>query len=173
MKGHPGGSEHTRHILDLAKLPLHAKVLDMGAGAGEAMSLLEALGFEAQGLDLVPRSDNIQYGDFLNTPFPDSSFDAVLSECAFFVSGSQSGALKEACRILRSDGLLLLSDVFFEDPAALLSNAGFELKYMEDMTPLWREYYLEALWREDEICCEIPQGKCSYYMVLSQKASPF
>ena len=33
MNGHPGGAEHTRHMLELADLPAGAGVLDMGAGA--------------------------------------------------------------------------------------------------------------------------------------------
>jgi SAM-dependent methyltransferase len=111
----------------------------------------------------------VQPGDLLRAPFPDGSFDAVLSQCAFFVSGDQSGALKEAARLLRPGGRLLLSDVFFEDPLPLLEKAGFRLLRREDLTAAWREYYLEALWREDAPCCEIPRGKCSYWLLIAEK----
>ena len=169
MKGHPGGLEHTRHMLDLAELQAGASVLDMGAGAGEALALLRELGFDAKGIDLEPRSEAVERGDFLHTPYPDGRFDAVLSQCAFFVSGDQKGALREAYRLITPGGLLLLSDVFFEDPAALLRDAGFSVLRAEDMTALWRAYYLEALWRDDGPVCEIPHGKCTYWLLTGRK----
>ncbi len=169
MRSHPGGEEHTRRMMALAELAPGASVLDLGAGAGEAVALLRSLGFEARGIDREPRSDLVETGDLLHTPFPDGSFDAVLSQCAFFVSGDQRGALKEAARLLRPGGKLLLSDLFFQDPLPLLEKAGFRLLRREDLTAAWREYYLEALWREDAPCCQIPRGKCSYWLLIAQK----
>ncbi len=169
MKGHPGGEAHTRRMIALADLSEGARVLDMGAGAGEAVKLLRALGFEAYGIDLEPRGEDVEKGDFLATDFPDGSFDAVLSQCAFLVSGDQAGALREAHRLLRLGGKLLLSDVFFEAPEALLAAAGFAVLRAEDMTALWREYYLEALWRDETPCCAIPRGKCEYWLIIGRK----
>ena len=169
MKSHPGGEAHTRRMLERAGLPDGARVLDMGAGAGEALAILRECGFDARGIDLEPRSDDVERGDFLHAPFPDGSFDAVLSQCAFFVSGDPHGALREAHRLLRPDGTLLLSDVFFKEPGAMLKAAGFAIEYAEDMTALWREYVLEALWREGDGCCEIPRGKCGYWMIIGRK----
>ena len=48
MNGHPGGAEHTRRMLALAELPAGARVLDMGAGAGEAVAVLSSLGYRAE-----------------------------------------------------------------------------------------------------------------------------
>lgn len=169
MNRHPGGEAHTRRMLSVAALPAGASVLDMGAGAGETLALLRALGFSARGIDLAPRSDTVERGDLLCTPYPDASFDAVLSECAFFVSGDQPGALREARRILKRGGRLLLSDVFFEVPAPLLRAAGFEIETEEDLSPLWRDYFLEALWRDEPLCCRIPKGKCSYRLLIGRK----
>ena len=169
MKSHPGAEAHTRHMLALAGLPEGARVLDMGAGAGEALAILREYGFDAQGIDLEPRSDDVARADFLRAPFPDGSFDAVLSQCAFFVSGDPRAALREAHRLLRLNGTLLLSDVFFEEPGAMLEEARFEITHREDMTPLWREYILEALWRDEDGCCEIPRGKCGYWMIIGRK----
>ena len=169
MKSHPGGEEKTRRLIELAALSPGASVLDMGAGAGETLALLRSLGYAAEGIDLAPRADGVERCDFLHTEYPDGSFDAVLGECAFFVSGDQPGALREAQRLLKPGGALLLSDVFFAPPAPLLQSAGFEILSIEDMTPEWKEYYLDALWREDEPCCEIPRGKCGYYLLIGRK----
>ena len=169
MNGHPGGKEHTLRMLELAELPRGAHVLDMGAGAGETLRLLRALGFDAVGVDLAPHGEGVEQGDFLHLSFPDGSFDAVLSQCAFFVSGDVPGALREANRLLKRGGKLLLSDVFFEAPLPLLERAGFSVLSAEDMTAQWREYFLEALWREETDCCALPKGKCSYWLLIAER----
>ena len=169
MNGHPGGQTHTRRMLELAALPRGARILDMGAGAGETLRLLRALGFDAVGVDLAPRGEGVEQGNFLHLSFPDGSFDAVLSQCAFFVSGDVPGALREANRLLKRGGKLLLSDVFFEAPLPLMERAGFFVLSAEDMTPQWREYYLEALWREETDCCPLPKGKCSYWLLIAER----
>ena len=169
MKGHPGGEAHSLRMLELAGLPPGAAILDMGAGAGETLSLLRGLGYAARGLDLVPRSALVEKGNFLKTPFPDGAFDAVLSQCAFYVSGRAEAALCEACRLLKPGGKLLLSDVFFSEPHPLLEAAGFHVLHTEDLTPLWRDYFLEALWREEDGCCTIPRGKCRYWLLMAER----
>ncbi len=167
MKGHPGGEEHTRLLLEEAALAPNARILDMGAGAGDAVFLMREMGFDAEGIDLCPRSESVREGDFLRMEFPDESFDAVLSQCAFYISGDPDAALREARRVLKPDGLLLLSDVFFSPPEL----PGFSVVRRKDMTSLWREYYLEALWREETDCACLPTGKCRYWSIVARKES--
>ena len=169
MRSHPGGEAHTRRLIELASLPAGASVLDMGAGAGGSLPLLRAMGCGAAGIDREPRGEGVVRGDLLRTDYPDASFDAVLSQCAFFVSGDQPGALREAYRILKPGGKLLLSDLFFGEPERLLREAGFVVLHAEDMTAAWREYYLEALWRDEAPCCEIPKGKSGYWLLIGRK----
>ncbi len=169
MNGHPGGEAHTRRMITLADLKAGASVLDMGAGGGEAVRLMQSLGYDAKGIDHDPRGDNVTQGDFLHTPYSGGSFDAILSQCAFFVSGDVPGALREAHRVLKPGGTLMLSDIFFEAPAPVVEAAGFEVLQLEDMTDAWREYYLEALWRGEDCGCALPRGKCRYWLIIARK----
>ena len=68
-------------------------------------------------------------------------------------------ALKEAGRILRKGGKLVFSDVCpgVRDLIGYCRAAGFAIRHMEDMTEPWKEYYLEALWKDENTC--IPTGK--------------
>ena len=169
MNGHPGGVGHTKHMLELADLPAGARVLDLGAGAGDAVALLNGLGFRAEGIDLRPRADWVREGDFLAAPYPDGSFDAVLSQCAFFVSGETAKALREACRLLKPGGRLLLSDVEFSPLRPAVEAAGFRILFDEDLSTAWKDYYIEALWHGETCDCELPRGKCGYRLLIAEK----
>ena len=168
MNAHPGGEAYTRRLLEEAALPDGAAILDMGAGAGETVLLLRKLGFNAAGIDLAPRSPLVAGGDLLHTGLASGSFDAVLSECAFFASGDADQALREAYRLLKPGGVLLLSDVFAEDPFLLLERNGFSLVFTENVTAQWKDYYIEALWRGEEPCC-CPRVKCTYWLLVGRK----
>ena len=168
MNGHPGGEEHTRRMIEIAGLRPGASVLDLGAGAGDAVRLLNSLGYDARGIDLAPRGENVAQGDLLHTPYPGGSFDAVLSQCAFYVSGDADGALREAYRLLKTGGVLLLSDVWFTDAAKAAGAAGFTVVHRENMTDIWREYYIDAIWR-GEVCTVPVKGKCTYEMLIGRK----
>ena len=170
MKGHPGGLEHSRYLHELAFLPAGSRWLDMGAGDGETVRLLKALGNQAMGIDLEPRGDDVEPMDFLHTSFEDGGFDGIISQCAFYVSGDVPGALKEAGRILRKGGKLVFSDVT-ENVVSLLTQcreAGFAVRHLEDLTDQWKEYYLEALWKEDNVCL-MPGKKFSYVLFVCER----
>ena len=87
MNGHPGGDAHTMRMIELCALSPGARVLDMGAGEGEAVALLRAHGLDAVGIDLLPCGENVVRGDMLHSGYPNESFDAIISQCAFYVSG--------------------------------------------------------------------------------------
>ena len=166
MLGHPGGLEHSRYLHELSFLPAGSCWLDMGAGDGETVELLKELGNKAVGIDLEPRGADVTQGDFLHTAFADGSFDGIISQCAFYVSGDVPGALREAGRLLRTGGKLVFSDVCpgVRDLIGYCRRAGFAIRHMEDMTDQWKEYYLEALWKDENTC--VPTGKGFSYVLF-------
>ena len=171
MNGHPGGSAHTQYMAELSCLPVGSRWLDLGAGNGDSVRILKCLGYEALGVDLKPRDEDVQKGDLLHTDFPSESFDGILSQCAFHVCGDPARGFQEAARLLKPRGKLIFSDVCF-DPECMLSQlreAGFAVRHMEDLTETWREYYLEALWREENVPCILKGTHCSYLLLICER----
>ena len=172
MLGHPGGEKHSRYLIELAFLEAPSKWLDMGAGDGSAVRLLRSLGHTAEGIDLDPRGKDVIRGDYLHSPWQDGFFDGILSQCSFYTSGDVLAALKEASRLLRKGGKLVFSDVT-ENVVQLLNQvrqAGFAVRHLEALTDDWKEYYLEALWTQNNVC--LPQGKkFSYVLFVCEKVS--
>ena len=170
MLGHPGGEKHSRYLIELAFLDPGSKWLDMGAGDGSAVRLLRGLGYGAEGIDQDPRGKDVVRGNYLHSPWQDDFFDGILSQCSFYVSGDVSGALTEAARLLRKGGKLVFSDVT-ENVVQLLNQcrqAGFAVRHLEDLTEDWKEYYLEALWTQDDVCLK-PGKKFSYVLFVCER----
>ena len=166
MLGHPGGEQHSRYLIELAFLPKGTKWLDMGAGDGSTVRLLRSLDYCAEGIDLEPRGKDVTRGNYLDAPWQDGFFDGIISQCSFYVSSDVPGALKEASRLLCKGGKLVFSDVT-ENVVSLLTQcreAGFAVRHLEDLTDQWKEYYLEALWTQDNVC--LPQGKKFSYVLF-------
>ena len=164
MLGHPGGEQHSRYLIELSFLEPPAKWLDMGAGDGSTVRLLRSLGYSAEGIDLEPRGADVERGDYLCAPYEDGAFDGIISQCSFYASGAVPDALKEAARLLHKGGILVFSDVT-ENVVALLNHcrsAGFAVRHIEDLTDAWKEYYLECLWREENV----PTGKGLSYVLF-------
>lgn len=188
---HPGGIALTKRLIALGKLAAPARVLDLGAGEGESVVYLREQGFEALGIDRADAGDRVVRQDMRATSFPDVSWDACLAECSVSVCGDGKRALKEACRILKPGGSLLLSDVFFRrEDAPFLSldgpltldgwkraftEAGFVLRALADETALWREFFLASLWNgnADAGFCgffrEAGKAGCGYFLAWLQK----
>ena len=170
MLGHPGGEQHSRYLIELAFLEKGTKWLDMGAGVGSTVRLLRSLGYCAEGIDLEPRGKDVLRGDFRKVPWQDGFFDGIISQCSFYVSGEVSAALNEAARLLHKGGKLVFSDVT-ENVVSLLNQcrqAGFSVRHLEDLTDQWKEYYLEALWKEDHVCL-MPGKKFSYVHFVCER----
>ncbi|MGI5977612.1 MAG: class I SAM-dependent methyltransferase [Candidatus Limivicinus sp.] len=155
-------------MLEHSGFPAGSRILDMGAGAGETVQLLRELGYAAVGIDISPRCETVQKVDFLHSGLKSGSFDGIISQCSFFISGDVQRAFEESCRLLKPGGILAYSDVCTEDIFAVSERAGFRLVYSENLTDEWREYYIDALWRGD--CDYMPMNKkCGYYMLIFRK----
>ncbi len=176
IERHPGGQKTTRRLIELSDIE-PCRILDMGAGSGATLKLLKELGFDASGIDLEP-GEGVNRGDMLKSGFPDGSFDALISECTFFISGDGSGALREANRLLKRGGKLLLSDIFYgseEDLCEFLLAGGFKSLSCVDITDEWKYYYIERIWdgtadkfcklKNDDYCIK----KFRYYLSISER----
>jgi len=103
-------------------------VLDIGCGAG-VDTLVAAIMVGSKGLvtgiDLIPEMlkrarTNLEKTSFKNVtfqegsaeelPFPDETFDVVISNGAFNLIPDKAKALREAFRVLKSSGRFLLAD---------------------------------------------------------------
>ena len=176
MNRHPGGEEQTLHLLKSIELKKGMKALDLGAGEGETVRIMKAFGLNVQGVDLAPRSSEVQRGDFLDLQYAADSMDLCISQCAFFVSRDQKNALSECWRVLKKGGFLLLSDLDTGNLLEMAEQTGFTILRQEDQTLLWLEYYLEAIWN-DSFCCEeykllqkqYKGKKLSYTAVIGRK----
>ena len=176
MNRHPGGEAQTLHLLENIEWKKEMKALDLGAGEGDTVRILKSFGLDAHGVDLFPRGSDVETGDFLHLQYSSDSIDLCISQCAFFVSQDQPKAVAECWRVLKKGGYLLLSDLDPGNLVEIMERTGFTILQKEDQTALWREYYLEALWR-DSSCCEdykllqkeYKGKKIGYTMVIGRK----
>jgi phosphatidylethanolamine/phosphatidyl-N-methylethanolamine N-methyltransferase len=122
-----GGSFDTvrqNNINELQRLPLNnSKILLSGVGTGLDLPFLPP-GPEYIGVDLTPAmlsrartrakrlNIELQIGDVTSLPFEDNHFDAVIMHLILAVAPSPALALKEADRVLKPGGYLLVLDKF-------------------------------------------------------------
>ena len=102
-----------------------ARALDLGCGGGRHAAWLERVGVEAWGVDASPHGlalgrrlladgglpARLALADMRELPFPDDSFDAVVSIHVIYhsTSGGLGQALSEVRRVLRPGGTFLVT----------------------------------------------------------------
>ena len=103
--------------------PPPARVLDFGCGTGEMATAIERTGYRAVACDIaermieVARAAHAESGvewfcvspDWRVLPFADGSFDAVIASSVFEYLDDVQHAATELSRLLRPEGILLLS----------------------------------------------------------------
>ncbi len=168
----PGGLALTRHALAVAALPPGARVLDLGCGVGTTAAACHAeFDLDAVGLDVSagmlteahahhPTLPLAQAAG-ARLPFGDGAVDAVLAECVLSLLPDLDAALADIRRVLREDGLLIVSDLYARAPDGVtnlrslalasclrgaLSHADFEAKLTaHGFTLILWEDHTEAL----------------------------
>lgn len=116
------GPRHEFRESLLLKLLLSARpsqqMLNVGAGQGSFTRMLEERGFDVVSTDLSPAAlevlrervaGPVLQADMTNLPFPDESFDVVLAGEVIEHIDDDVAALREAHRVLRANGVLVLS----------------------------------------------------------------
>ena len=125
---HPGGLDLTRRLGMLLNLRAGLRILDVASGKGEsAIFLAKEFGCEVVGIDFgrqnvtnatgraaaagVPHLVTFLEGDAERMEFPGETFDRIICECAFCTFPDKPAAAHEFSRVLRSGGVIGLSDL--------------------------------------------------------------
>jgi SAM-dependent methyltransferase len=105
--------------LDAAAIGTGTRVLDVGCGTGLALVLAAARDAMPSGVDISPGllgvarerlpDADLPEGDMEWLPFGDAAFDAVIGVNAFQFAGDPLRALREAARVTRHGGLVVVS----------------------------------------------------------------
>lgn len=116
-----------RAVLDHAGIGPGTRHLDVGCGAGMAAALSAARGAVVSGIDAAeallaiarertPAGD-FRQGDIEALPFEDDAFDLVTGFNAFQFAGDAARALREAGRVTRPGGMVVI--MTWGDPAGM------------------------------------------------------
>ncbi len=118
---HPGGYKSTAKLISMGDLNGNSHVLDLACGTGtSAFFISDRYGCKVTGIDiskdliavanedLEKRDDKgnlrFQVADALEIPFPDNTFDAVISQAFFILIDEKERALEEILRVLKPGG---------------------------------------------------------------------
>jgi SAM-dependent methyltransferase len=142
----------------LAMLRQGQTVVDLGCGAGlDAFIAARKVGPQGRviGIDMTPEMvakgnqvakeggfHNVEFrvGRLESLPLPDDSIDVAISNCALNHATDKRAAFREARRVLRPGGLLLVSDLVVKRPLPLPDSPGLEV---------WREWLSVACGKDE------------------------
>ncbi len=124
-----------RALLDLTVTQPVGDLLDVGCGRGHLLKLLSSRASRAVGVDIDASARNIaraelllagltnctlRKGDMYSLPFGPAEFDTIILDDVLVAADQPLDVLREAQRVLRSDGkLLLLQKIAGESPVGV------------------------------------------------------
>ena len=130
----------------LASMRPGERVLDLGSGAGLDCFLAAQQvgpGGSVVGVDFTPdmieratanarklRLSNVSFrrGDIEALPLEDASFDVVMSNCVVNLAPDKDAVFREAFRVLRPGGRVMVSDILLTRPATEAELRDFALR---------------------------------------------
>jgi arsenite methyltransferase len=169
----PGGIGLTARLAEIAGIKQNHSILDIGCGKGmTAAFLAREYDVHIIGIDLsnkmvslcqsktgeedLAKRMSFLVGDGESLPFRDSSFDVVITECAFSLIPDKELAARDIWRVLKPGGRLVITDIILrgtvekelqrqinfpccftgtlrlEEYIQLFKLAGFQSHYIED-----------------------------------------
>ena len=200
----PGGIALTAKVAEIAGIKKNYSVLDIGCGKGITTAFLaREYDVRVVGIDLSTimvsscrsntdeeegsRRISFLVGDGENLPFQDSSFDVVITESAFSLFPEKGLAARDICRVLKSNGRLIMSDFILrgmvdtelqkqinfpcclsgalrlEEYIRLFELTGFKSHYIEDRSDELKKvgYQFYMYLDSTDSCTELrPAGPC-------------
>lgn len=128
----------------LAELKEGETVLDLGSGGGiDVFLAAEKVGEKGKaiGVDMTPemiekakgnatkgnyRNVEFRLGEIENLPVEDESIDVIISNCVINLSPDKLATFKEAYRVLKTNGRMLISDLVTEGELPLEIKQSFD-----------------------------------------------
>jgi len=166
----------------LASLRKGEVVLDLGSGAGLdvflaakkvgpkgkviGVDMTEEMLAKARGLSEKYGYKNVEFrlGEIENLPLDDDSVDAVISNCVINLSVDKNRVFREAYRVLRRGGRLMVSDLVTEGVLPDKIKKSFEAWASCVAGALEKDVYLRAIkdvgFRDVRIVSESPYEIC-------------
>ena len=197
---HPGGLALTKRMMS-ACAPVRGTWLDIGCGHGETVRLLmDEYGVMAVGVDNdadVIEKAKTPYGNFIckdahKLPFENESMDGIIMECTLSLMYDVTTVLHECARILKRDGMLVISDMYAHAQSARMQDMGchlytkdeilhmftvFSIQLFEDQSEALRammgqmllENGADALYQSLGDRERIRRAKAGYYILVAKK----
>jgi len=175
---------HKQQLADFAEMSRNAKVLDMGCGVGGAAIFLannfnsQVTGVNISSSQLKEAENNVQKAglqnqilflevDYLNTKLPSENFDVLWAVESFFHCEDKIAFLKEAYRLLKPDGKLILADYF-------LTGLSKSKQDMQVLATWFEGFHIPNLLNIENLEVETKKvGFCSYeYKDISRAVMP-
>lgn len=163
----PGGKAATNWLLERCQLTPETKVLEVATNmATTAIHIANVYGSKVTGIDLNPIAVekaqanihkhgleefvDVQVGNALDLPFPDSSFDVLINEAMLtgLSEDMKCAALKEYARVLKPGGILATHDILHVSTEEDTVHNGQPFTKEQDLTEAgWAQYYEQSTFK--------------------------